>query len=291
MFELLEKAFDDSGANVIRYAMYQQGQVFSQERIKTYPCSNCYSISKSFTATAVGMAVDRGLLSEEDFLVDLLREELPETYDPNLKQVKIKHLLTQTMGLSKGLLFETDRYTHGTDDFLRVALSVSLPYAPGQTFVYSNSTYYILSCVIEKVTGQTLDMFLQTHLFAKIGINGFAWERCPKGHTMGATGLYLRTEDMLKLGILYMNQGVWEGERLLSTYWVKTATTKREEFGDLPKAYSFYYEKDGRFGCNGANSQFLMVFPERKIVFAVHSYDEKHQIFETVAKFVGRLGE
>lgn len=256
--------------------MYKNGKISEYERVASYPCSNCYSLAKNFTATAVGLAYDRGLLDIEDFVVDYFPNDLSAQADKNLSAVKIKHLLTQTMGLAEGSLFERDRYTHGTDDWVRFALSARLPFKPGEKFIYSSSTYYLLSCVVEKATGMTTDLFLQKNLFSKIGITQFAWERCPKGHTLGAGGLYLPTADLLKLGILYLHGGVWNGNRVLSENWVHMATTKRPEFAHIPTAFSFWLGENGAYQGRGAHGQFLSVYPSAELVFAVHSFEDKN---------------
>lgn len=288
MFKKFEEILMQANANVIRYCLYNNGVITSHERVSSYSCSNCYSISKNFTTTAVGLAFDMGLLTLDDNIIDFFKDELPEQYDENLKRVKIRHLLTQTMGLEAGCLFEGDRYTHGTDDFVKVALSRPLPNTPGEKFVYSNSTFYLLSYIVEKLSGMPLDLFLRKHLFSKIGITTFAWERCPKGHAMGATGLYLSTADMLKLGILYCNNGVWESEQLLSEKWINLATTKRSEYEGLPTALSFWFI-DGGFEGNGANGQSLVVYPERKLVFAAHSYDSKNNISKLAQEYLNEI--
>jgi len=288
MFERLEEMLKQADANVFRYCMYRDGEITEHERIASYPCSNCYSISKNFTATAVGLAFDRGLLTLDDDVIDLLKDELPEQYDDNLKQVKVRHLLTQTMGLGEGCLFEKDRYTHGTDDFIKFALSRPLLNAPGTKFVYSNSTFYLLACIVEKLSGLPLDLFLRKYLFTKLGINEFTWERCPKGHVMGATGLYLSTADLLKLGILYCNHGVWEGEQLLSERWVELATTRRPEYEGLPTALSFWFI-DGGFQGSGAYRQYLIVYPERKIVFAAHSFEMKADVGRLIQEYLKNI--
>lgn len=286
MFENLEKAINDANANVIRYLLYKDGEIFEHDRVACNPSLNCYSVSKNFTATAVGIAYDKGLLDVEDYIVDFFKNELPDNYDENLKQVKIKHLLTQTMGLSEGFLFEADRFIHNTDNWMVLALSAKLPFKPGEKFTYSNSTFYLLSCIVEKVAGMPMDMFLQQNMFKKVGITSFAWDRCPKGHTMGATGLYIPTMAMLKLGILYLNKGVWQGERVLSEKWVQMATVKSSEMADIPTAFGFWMGENGNYHCGGAYSQFIIVYPSKNIVIAAHSFDEKSDIFGILNNYV-----
>ncbi len=276
LMDRIEERITQSRINVIRFALYQNGAVEERTRVSSYPCSNCYSVSKSFTATAVGIASDLGLLSVDDPIVKHLGDCLPASHDPKLGEVQLRHLLTQTMGLGQGFLFEPDRYTHNTDDFIGLSLSAPLPHSPGNAFVYSNSTYYLLACIVEKVSGLPLDLFLRKHLFSPMDISAFAWERCPMGHAMGATGLYLSTRDILKLGILYLNGGEWEGRRLLSEDWVRTATRPDPLVTpEAPTGYSFWLNPEGGYRCAGANGQSVVVLPEKGLVFAAHSYTDQ----------------
>ena len=207
-FDLMEKEIRENNINVIRWVMYENGEITERELVKSYPCSNCYSISKAFTATAIGLLYDMGKITPDDYIADILKDELPEKYDDNLKKVKIRHLLTHTTGFTEGCLFEGDRYSHNTDDFLDFTLTSSIAHEPGTVFVYSNASTYILSCAVEKISGMRMDFFLRKHLFSKIGITQYAWECCQMGHTMGATGLYLPTRDLLRFGILFLNNGM-----------------------------------------------------------------------------------
>lgn len=275
--------------NVFRIALYRDGRYFEEQLRLISSCCNCYSISKNFTATAVGIAQDKGLLSVEDNILPYFADRLPEKYDPKLAQVKIKHLLRHTMGLEKGFLFETDRYTYPTDDWISLALSAELKYLPGEYFAYSNSTYYLLSCIVEKVAGMPMNLFLQKQLFSPLSFTGYAWECCPKGHTMGATGLYLGTTDLVKFGQLYLQNGVWKGERLLSQEWIESAVAVRHGQPNENYGYSFWLKDAGCYSGNGAFNQHLYVVPDKNIVLAVHAFDETKDLPELIMKFIQTL--
>jgi len=273
-FDLFDKEICEKGVNVIRYALYENGDISENEIVKSYPCSNCYSISKAFTATAIGLLYDMGKVGPDDYIVEILKDELPKKYDDNLKKVKIRHLLTHTTGFAEGCLFEGDRYTHGTDDFLDFALSAPVPHEPGTVAVYSNTSTYILSRAVEKISGLRMDLFLRQHLFSKIGITQYAWECCPLGHTMGATGLYLPTRDMLRLGILFLNKGLWENTRVISEKWVDMAASVQA--GQNNSGFGFWIDGDnGGYSASGAFSQTLCVIPDRNIVFAEHAFESE----------------
>ena len=270
VFEGMKQDILATGATVFRIALYKDGVWQEEMLIPVCPCVNCYSVSKSFTATAIGIAEDMGLLSVEDNILQYFRDELPEKRSELLEQVKIKHLLTQTMGNKEGFLFEHDKYTHNSEDWVNLIFSTPLSYVPGEVFVYSNTTYYLLSCIVHKASGLALDMFLRKYLFSAMDIHEFAWETCPRGEIMGATGLYLSTKDMAKLGVLYMNNGIYNGRRILSEQWVKDATTM---LGDQRYGYSFWGNDIG-FSCLGAHNQAVLVVPGENLVFAAHSFTD-----------------
>ena len=128
-------------------------------------CLNCSSISKRFTATAVGIAWDRELISLEDPILPYLEQDLPLVCDEKLSQIRIRHLLTYTMGNDEGYLFEEDRYSYSKKNWARLILSRSLIHEPGAVFQYSNTNYYLLSCILHRVTGCTLLQVLRGNLF------------------------------------------------------------------------------------------------------------------------------
>jgi CubicO group peptidase (beta-lactamase class C family) len=272
MFEKIKQGISESGANVFQIALYLDGRWQHETLRASCPCLNCYSLSKSFTATAIGLAQDMGLLSLEDAVIQFFPDELRDKTDKKLEQVKIVHLLTQTMGNAEGYLFEHDRYTHNTKDWVRLVLSMPLEYEPGKKFAYSNSTYYLLACIIHKVSGMTLEMFLKNHLFGPMGISEFAWETCPGGETMGATGLYMSTPDVAKLGLLYLNSGEYEGRRLIPRKWAEDAV--QTKFANERYGYSFWTNDIG-YNAGGAYNQIVLAVPSENLVFAAHSYTDK----------------
>ena len=197
----MERAITSKKMNYFDLVLYDGENWHSREFHAVSSCQNCYSVAKSFTATAIGIAQDMGLLSVDDAINKFFVNEWPKNNDPEMKNVKIRHLLTHTMGLEAGYLFEADRNNIDTDDWLGYCLSKPLKDKPGERFMYSNSTYYLLSCIINRVSGLKLDRFLYKHLFKPLSINNYAWARCPMDETQGGTSLYLSTKDMAKLGV------------------------------------------------------------------------------------------
>ncbi len=263
----LKQRIQDTGKPVFRIVTWQGGQFAQEELIPNYPCLNCYSITKSFTATAIGLAEDGGLLSVQDPILKYFPEYRDTACEP-MGRVTIEHLLNQRMGIGKGFLFEGDKYTHNTDDWLGLIFSRPLEHEPGEFFQYSNSTIYVLGHIVRRATGLGMDEFLRLHLFRHMGIQEYMWERCPKGELFGATGLYMRTLDMAKLGVLYLQGGVYDGRRLLSEDWVRRATTFPQG-----REYNYcFWKHDEGYTCGGAHSQTVLVFPQRGLVFAAHAF-------------------
>ena len=166
----LRDAIEQSGAEFFRMALWQDGAYFAHEFLPMSACSNLYSISKVLTSTGVGLAYDEGLLKLEDPIVKYLGNHVPEEADPKIREVTVRHLLTQTSGIGQGSLFEADRYLGTGEDWIARVLGRAMPHQPGTVFTYDNGNYYMLSCIVEKVTELPLDRFLKTTLFRRMEI-------------------------------------------------------------------------------------------------------------------------
>lgn len=229
-------------------------------------CQNSYSVAKAFTTTAIGMLWDDGLLSTDEKIVDIFADEVPEDMDPAWQAMTVHHLLTHTCGFPVGYLDidAMDPNTLGTPDYLGYLFRTKLNYVPGQGDAYSDAAFYALSRVVSKKTGEKLDDYLWPRLFYPLGFREVSWSACPYGYSMGATGLYIYTEDMVKLGQLYLQGGEYNGKRLLSEAWVETVKTRGYEFHNLKAGKA--YGKGGAFG------QMLLFMPEENASMAWHSY-------------------
>ena len=259
--------FSADGKNVYFVAEGDRDyRVRLQKVVPANPCCNCYSVAKVFTVTAVGMLCDRGLLSPETPMVEVLGEYLPADADPKWWQVTVEHLLLHRVGFDRGVLDidAEDASLYPTTDYLKLVFDLPLPHQPGQVHQYTDAAYYILSRVVAKVAGMDLSDFLRPLLMETMGFKELAWSVCPQGFSMGATGLYLRTEDMVKLGILYLNDGVWRGQRVLSREWVERVFACGYELKPI---------KEGWFGKGGMRGQGLILNRAQGIAVACHSFD------------------
>ncbi len=229
------------------------------------PVNNSYSITKCFAAAAIGFLWDEGKIGLNEPVTDVLKGEF-DFAAPGWEQVQVRHALGHTMGIESGYLdIDTeDIFTYGTDDFLTYAFSKPVVYAPGEHYCYSDAAYYIVSRLAEKRSGEKLDEFLMRRLLNPLHVQEAAFSRCPRSHPIGATGLYIRARDMVKLGYVYCQRGAWEGQQLLSEAWVHTE--EQEGFNFKETSVKGVYAKGGMLGQN------LLYSPGKGYAAAWHSY-------------------
>ncbi len=209
-------------------------------------CQNIYSIAKTFTATAVGILVDRRLLSLEETVPAILEDWRPPVYCDAWHKVTVHMLLTHTGGLPGGCLdIDAMDATAFNDNYIHEVMGLPFVCEPGTDRHYTDGAFYLLSCIVEKRAGMPLDDFLWREMFRPLGFRDAAWSHCPGGHAMGATGLYTRIEDVVKLGTLYLNGGVWQGRRILSESWCRTALENQYGWDRINQTT---YGKGGMFG-------------------------------------------
>jgi CubicO group peptidase (beta-lactamase class C family) len=236
-----------------------------------------FSLSKSFTSTAIGFAVQEGLLSIDASVVSFFPEDAPANPSAHLAGMQVRHLLCMGTGHAKETMDWIRK--HEGKNWVKGFLSAPVEHPPGTQFLYNNGASYMLSAIIQKVTGQTLLDYLQTRLLEPLGIKGASWETCPQGINKGGWGLSLRTEDIAKFGQLYLQKGMWQGNRILSEAWVEEATFSHISNGDGGNSdwkhgygYQFWRcQKSGVYRGDGAFGQFCIVMPEQDAVVAITS--------------------
>ena len=235
-----------------------------------------YSLSKSFTSTAVGIAVDEGRLSLDDRVVSFFPDKLPGQPCDNLKRMRVRDLLCMGTGNHDDTLPAIKEDVSG--DWVRVFLSRPVEHEPGTHFRYNTGATYMLSAILGKVTNQDLVDYLQPRLFGPLGIIDPSWEKCPQGIHTGGYGLKVRTEDIAALGQLYLRKGMWADRRLLSEKWVAMASSKQIDNGSNPESdwnqgygFQFWRCRHNAFRGDGAFGQYCVVMPEQDAVLAITS--------------------
>ena len=178
-----------------------------------------HSLTKSFTATAIGLAVAEGRFALDDTVVSFFPEITAP--GPHLAAMTIRHLLTMSTGHATGIGGDVWRQirTSWTDAFFKAPV----PEPPGARMVYSSASSYMLSAILQRTTGERLHAYLATRLLEPLGIEGESWDVCPNGINPGGNGLSCRTEDMLKLAVLHLQRGRWDGRQILPEAWVSEA--------------------------------------------------------------------
>lgn len=267
MLESLASHVKKTGANVMRVGALVNGSYHESTLLPAAPCQNIYSVTKSVTSLAVGMAWDAGLLRLEEPILSYLGPA-PGEADPKLADVTVEHLLWQVSGIDKGSLFEADRWGQPDRDWTHHSLTRPMPHRPGTHFTYDNGNFYLLGRIVARVAGMPLTYFLRERLFAPLDICEFATEQCPQGHALGATGLYMRLEDLVKLGRLVLDGGTVQGRQLLSRAYIDRALSPGPAENQRSYGYGIWLGETGVSAAfTGAYNQLVYVsFPHNAVV-------------------------
>jgi CubicO group peptidase (beta-lactamase class C family) len=231
-----------------------------------------FSLSKSFTSTAVGLVITDGKLSLDDEVLKFFPEDAPAEPSNNLKGMRVRDLLCMSTGHQAEVSLGANE--HWTKAFLAHAV----PHKPGTHFLYNTPATYMLSAIVQKVTGMTLLDYLRPRLFEPLGIENPTWDASPQGVTLGGYGLSVRTEDIARFGQLYLQKGEWHGRHLVPASWVAAATARQTSNGSNPKSdweqgygYQFWRCRHGVYRGDGAFGQFCIVMPEQDTVVTITS--------------------
>lgn len=258
----------------------QHGHKIAEKRWKPDIRQNVYSAGKSFTSTAIGIAIEEGLLSLEDRVLDFFPEEAPIEPQEELYQLTLRHLLTMSTGHRRSLLMGDERWKLSEKNWVRYFLHQPMAWKPGQRFVYSSGATYIAGVMLQTKAGQTLVDYLMPRLLEPLGIPHPEWETCPKGFTFGGGGLQLCTNELAKLGQLYLQGGRWNGTQLVPENWVHEATKKQIDTkypgnGRYGYGYCFWLGKLNSYRADGRYGQFSIILQEKDAVIAITAHEEK----------------
>lgn len=244
-----------------------------------------YSLSKSFTSTAVGFAVAEGLLTVDDLVLDHVGDKAPAAPDANLQRMRVRDLLTMTTGHVEdptGAVFDS-----GAQDWVAAFLERPVEHEPGTHFVYNTAGTFMLSAIVQRLTGQRLLDYLGPRLLQPLGIEGAIWQQSPEGIDVGGSGLSATTEDVAVFGQLYLQGGVWQGKQVVPADWVAEATRAQvpNDGGPDPDwtqgyGYQFWRGRHDSYRGDGAFGQFCVVLPEQDVVVVTTSgvADMHHQL-------------
>ncbi len=257
------------------FMLMRHGQVVAEGWWAPYaPESNhvLYSLSKSFTSTAVGMAVAAGKLSIDDEVLKFFPDDAPTEVSNNLKAMRVRDLLTMTAGHQDETSSAADKVS------AKSFLAHPVPHLPGTHFKYNTPATFMLSAIVQQQTGQNLVDYLRPRLFEPLGIENPVWDNNFQGIALGGYGLRVRTEDIAKLGQLYLQKGEWNGRQLIAEEWVELATSRQVSNGSNPKSdwnqgygFQFWRSRHNAYRGDGAFGQYCLVMPEQDAVIAITS--------------------
>lgn len=233
-----------------------------------------YSASKTFTATAVGLAVSENRLKITDKVITFFAYSLPDTISGYMKELTVQNLLTMSVGQ------DPEPRAMGTSgDWITTFLKSAPVNKPGTVFKYNNMATFMLSAIVQQVTGQTVFDYLQPRIFKPLEIRGIDWDINPQGINLGMIGLRLRTEDLAKFGQLLIQNGVWNGKQLIPKEWIKEATSFKIESNDpgnkRPKnlndweqgyCYQMWRGRNNSVRLDGMAGQYVMLFPDKDAI-------------------------
>lgn len=232
------------------------------------------SLTKSFTSTAIGFAIQEGLLSLDDRAVSFYPDVLPSHPCENMEKITIRHLLHMATGHTKEPYYWPTEQTP-LPSFLRSYVEAE----PGSCFLYNTAGSHHLGYILEKVSGQSVEDFLRTRLLEPLGIKEWIWEKHPDGVCKTGVGLHLCTRDIVKFGNFLLFEGLYDGKQLISKEWLREATTAKiiqpgEPDSDWTSGYGYQFwinSREDSYRADGAFGQFCIVIPNRKLVVAMNS--------------------
>ena len=228
-----------------------------------------HSMCKSITGMAIGMLIEEEKLKLDENIYDIFPDHINAFSKIFRPVITVENLLTMTSGIT----FNESGIVSG-NDWLGSFLNASVNGKPGTEFQYNSLNTYVLSAIVTKRTGETLTEYLTPRLFGPLGITKYYWETCPKGITKGGWGLFLCAEDMAKLGQLYLQRGKWNGQQLVSEYWIEISTARHLKTQNDTYGYGYQLwmeQRPGSFEYNGMLGQNVIIYPDMDMVLVTNA--------------------
>ena len=230
---------------------------------------NIYSASKSFTSAAVGIAMREGLLSLDEKLTDAFADDLPGKVSENLAKATVRDLMTMQLGQQEPFLMGAQRPFYTEEDWVKLVLAVPFTDAPGTRFMYNNAGPYLAGVLVQRRAGCDLVSYLTPRFFAPMGIRRPTWEVDPRGYTFGAGGLFLNLPELHKLGLLYLQDGCWNGKQLIPSDWVRESSRKQADNGSYGYGYLFWRGEHNSYRADGKYCQWSIVLKDQDAVISI----------------------
>ncbi|MBO4298285.1 MAG: serine hydrolase [Clostridia bacterium] len=269
----------DSGADIHSMLIMRRGRLVFEHYFAPYTAEtphSMYSCSKTFTSMLIGIAQDKGLLSVKDRVLSFFPEQEIKEPSENLSAMTIEDLLMMGTGNAQDTFPYMMRATQPDADWVNIFLNRPVEHKPGTHFVYNTGATYMLSAILTKVTGRTALDLANEWLFGPMGIDGAAWDACPRGVSLGGTGLHITPRDMLRMGMLLLGRGRWKNQQLVSPEYIAEAQKKHIEnrSGDPAQdpnwAAGYCYQMwrccFDAYRADGMGGQFIVVMPRQEMI-------------------------
>ena len=273
LFAALLRELDASKDTDMHHFMaLRHGKVICECNFAPYPKGMwhiTHSMCKSITGMAIGMLIEEEKLKLDENIYDIFPDHINAFSKIFRPVITVENLLTMTSGVT----FNESGIVSG-NDWLGSFLNASVNGKPGTEFQYNSLNTYVLSAIVTKRTGETLTEYLTQRLFGPLGITKYYWETCPKGITKGGWGLFLCAEDMAKLGQLYLQRGKWNGQQLVSEYWIEISTARHLKTQNDTYGYGYQLwmeQRPGSFEYNGMLGQNVIIYPDMDMVLVTNA--------------------
>lgn len=273
LFAALLRELDASKDTEMHHFMaLRHGKVICECDFAPYPKGMwhiTHSMCKSITGMAIGMLIEEEKLKLDENIYDIFPDHINAFSKIFRPVITVENLLTMTSGVT----FNESGIVSG-NDWLGSFLNASVNGKPGTEFQYNSLNTYVLSAIVTKRTGETLTEYLTPRLFGPLGITKYYWETCPKGITKGGWGLFLCAEDMAKLGQLYLQRGKWNGQQLVSEYWIEISTARHLKTQNDTYGYGYQLwmeQRPGSFEYNGMLGQNVIIYPDMDMVLVTNA--------------------
>lgn len=232
------------------------------------------SVTKSITSTLIGIAIGKGLIEKIDTpVLDYFPDWDVKNLDAKKRQMTVENLLTMTAGLE--CIAQPTEVTlmqmMGSPDWIQFMLDLPMEFKPGKEFVYNSGGVHLLSAIVRKATGKSSLEFAEANLFKHLGISDVSWPMDPQGiSNTGWGSVRMKPHDMAKLGYLYLKNGIWDGEQIISSSWVSEATqTKVKLRGGDGYGYLWWIFEDNSYSALGRGGQCVYVLPEKNLIIVM----------------------
>jgi hypothetical protein len=277
------EAEEKSKTELHSFMILRHGKVIAEGWWDPYKSSlrhTLYSASKTFTSTAIGFAVTENRIRLTDKVISFFPNDLPDSISPNLASLTVRDVLI----MSDGQFPEPSSIAATSKNWVKGFLATPVVNKPGSVFLYNSMGTFMLSAIVQKVTGQKVIDYLKPRLFDPLGISGMDWEENMMSVNTGGWGLRVKTEDMAKLGQLYLQKGNWNGKQIIPATWIEEASTEKiiqhpdlaqskKDSSDWEQGYCYqiWRCRHHAFRADGAFGQFIVVMPDQDMVVAIQA--------------------